>query len=200
MINNNIDFKQYCSAYLPALITWILMVSLLALPEFTLTYAIFQSILLSLWSYWGHRIAHDISDSFPFNIFNPHVYIHHKKSIQLPRWLELTLEAIVNFFCFFIIIIIQEILGIHVFSTSIVLASAFLYINIHILDYSLNGNEYHGLHHSRTFCNYSPEFYDTLFNTRCNPDTPYTDLSPEILHGIFAFSAAGTLKLLLDLD
>jgi len=197
---NDIDWKKYCWAYLPTILIWTILASFLAMPEYGVISALVQSILLILWTYWGHRAAHIISAYPPFDTINPHISIHHNKSILLPRWLELVEEAIVNFFCFTFILILQAIFDVHIFSTSIVLGAAFLYITIHILDYSLRGNESHGHHHSRTFCNYSPEFLDTLLETRCDPEKPYTDMSPEIIHALFAFGLAYILKITFNLN
>jgi hypothetical protein len=69
-----------------------------------------------------------------------------------------------------------------------------LYINIHILDYSIHGDPAHSRHHEKTFCNYDPEWFDTLFGTRCDPERPYTNLSHQWFHAIIAFTAALALK------
>jgi len=198
--DHKIRWSEFILAYIPTVIIWILSVSLLALPEYTLTNAIIQSIFILIWSYTGHVFAHMISTDWPFNILNPHVYLHHKKSVDLPRWLELIIEAIVNFFGFFIFIIIQNIFNFKIFSTSLLLGAAFLYITIHILDYSIIGKEDHKLHHTKTFCNYDPEIFDTLFNTRCEPEKPYTNMIVEVPHALFAVVLAGVIKYIWKLD
>jgi len=199
-IDDHIRWKEYIESYGPVVVAWICMAAFLALPKYTLWNALLQASIILLWSYVGHVFAHKISESGPFHKLNPHVFLHHNKSIQMPRWLELSIEAIVNFFGFFIIFILQKILQFELFSPSLLLGAAFLYISIHILDYSIRGNINHKLHHTRTFCNYDPEFLDTLFGTRCEPDIPYTNMNWEIPHAVGAFSLAGLFKVWLHLD
>lgn len=197
---NEIDWSEYFKAYVPTVIILISLFSLLALPNYTLPVAILQTIVITLLSYGGHIFAHAISNDGPLSYLNPHIFLHHKKLLDIPRWLELVIEAIFNFLAFYIIIIIQKLSGFHIFSTSLVIGAALLYVIIHIFDYSIHGNEKHGLHHKNTFCNYDPEFLDTLFGTRCDPEKPYTDMYEEIPHIIVAFCLTGILKLCMGLD
>jgi len=191
---------DFLIAYGPVIIAWIGLSMTLALPAFSLLSAFLQTILILLWSYWGHRFIHTVSAIYPISLLNSHVSIHHDHVIPVPQWFNLILETFVNFMGFFFIVIIQQLTGIHIFSTSLILGAAFLYITIHILDFSLIGNPGHILHHERTFCNYDPEFMDTLFKTRCEPGTPYRNMSNEILHSIFAFLIAMGFKTMLHLD
>jgi sterol desaturase/sphingolipid hydroxylase (fatty acid hydroxylase superfamily) len=93
-----------------------------------------------------------------------------------------------------IILIVQHLLGVHVFSTSIVVASALLYVLIHIFDYSILGNKEHREHHEKARCNYAPDFMDVLAGTRCEPDAPYFNGNSEIIHAIVAVSVTYLLK------
>lgn len=195
-----IDWSKFTEAYIPTFLVWLSLSMSLAIPEYSIGSAFLQSLFLLSWSYWGHRFAHMVSSEYPFNILNPHVYIHHTKSLLMPRWLELLLESLVNFMCFFGLYLVQELLGIHILSSSMILGSAFLYIAIHILDYSMYGNEPHKEHHEKTFCNYNPEVFDTLFNTRCNSKEPYTKNYNEMIHGAGSFSLAYFLKIVFHLD
>jgi len=197
---NDIRVDEYIEAYIPAVIIWILMLSILALPKYSIINALFQTILILLWSYGGHVLAHKISSTGPLSYLNPHVFLHHDKKIKLSRTLELCIEAIVNFFGFFIIFIIQKLFNYDIFSLSLLIGSAFLYIIIHILDYSMNANIKHTLHHTIHYCNYEPELFDTLFGTRCEPQKPYTNMFIEIPHAIFAFLLAGSIKIYFNLD
>ena len=192
--NPPIRWEEFLSAYGPALLLWATGATLLALPTFSLPSALAQAIFLLLRSYWGPRFAHLVSAHFPFNILNPHVSVHHNHEIEMSRWLSLVLEAVVNFMGFFILEIAQRLLGVQIFSTSALLGAAFLYINIHILDYSIHGDPAHSRHHEKTFCNYDPEWFDTLFGTRCDPERPYTNLSHQWFHATMAFTAALALK------
>ena len=198
--NPPIRWEEFGAAYAPALLLWTTGATLLALPTFSFHAALAQALFLLLWSYWGHRFAHTVSAHFPFNILNPHVSVHHNHEIEMSRWLSLVLEAVVNFMGFFILEIAQRLLGVQIFSTSALLGAAFLYINIHILDYSIHGDPAHGRHHQQTFCNYDPEWFDTLFGTRCDPERPYTNLSHQWFHTAMAFTAALALKFAFHLD
>jgi hypothetical protein len=189
-----IDWPQFLKAYGLTIFTWTLLPILLALPNYSIPAAIFGAIFLLFYSYAGHVFAHSVSTVFPLNYINMHVSIHHDHLIVVPRWLNLIIEAIVDFLCFYVLILIQSALGIHWISTSAILGAGFLYVFIHIFDFSLFGNEQHKEHHEKTFCNYDPEFFDTLFETRCSPDTPYRDLSGESFHALCAFVIAFALK------
>ena len=195
-----IRWNEFMNAYGITIFSWIFFSSLLALPHYSISSAVLQAIFLLCWSYGGHVFAHTLSKQFPLNYLNIHVSIHHDHLIKVPRWLNLVLETFINFICFYFLIILQSILGIHWLSTSMILGAAFLYIFIHIFDFSLLGNDQHKQHHERTFCNYDPEFFDTLFGTRCSPDTPYRDLSGEVFHAFSAFIIALFLKHRYHLD
>jgi hypothetical protein len=197
---DTIRWPEFAQAYVPTMFVWVSLGALLGLSKYSFMSAILQSIFLLIWTYSGHVLAHMVSSEWPFNVLNPHVYIHHNKAIVLNRTLELIVEAIVNFSSFFIIIIVQWLSGIYLFSTTMVLYSAFLYIAIHILDYSLFHNEDHKQHHENSFCNYEPEFMDILFKTRCNTEKPYRNMIVEIPHAILAFGLAYILQLTLQLD
>ena len=198
-MTHTIRWKEYMYAYAPVIVVWIGVGSLLALPKYSVPNAICQAIFIVLWSYGGHVLAHAISNEGILSYVNSHVFLHHKKSFDIPRWLELVIEACTNFLGFFIIIILQKFFKFEILSPTLVLGGAFLYIFVHILDYSIVGNENHKLHHARTFCNYDPEFLDALFGTLCNPDAPYSDMTSHILFGLAAFSLAKSIQILFRL-
>ena len=128
--------------------------------------AIIQTLFLFYWSYIGHVYAHHVSLEYPLNILNTHVSLHHSDFKNVPRWFELMIEAGNNFIGFFILYIVQSIIGVKLFNLKLILYSAFLYIGIHIFYYSLTDNKYHNVHHDTSFYNYSPEIFDLIFNTR----------------------------------
>jgi hypothetical protein len=197
MVSESLNWKE---AYLPTLFLWGGLGAVLGLPKFSILSCILQITILLFATYWGHVAMHTITSESPFIIFNPHVFLHHNKSILLDRRVELFIEALVDFYSFFTILIAQYIFRLEIFSTSIVLYSASLYVILHILDYSLYGDDKHGLHHKHGCCNYEPEFMDVLFGTRCDAEAPHTDMSKEFIHAIIAFVFIGSLKLYLDLD
>jgi len=197
---SDIRWSEYAEAYVPTILIWVVMSALLALPKYSISIALIQAILLLIWSYAGHVLAHLVSAEGPLSILNPHVYLHHEKAAQIPRQLELVIETLVNFMGFFFIFILQKLTDIELFSPSMIIGAALLYITVHILDYSVVGNVNHRLHHTKTYCNYDPEFMDTLFRTRCEPEKPYTNMIWEIPHAIMAFAVAAAVKVYFNLD
>jgi len=164
----------------------------LGAEEFGYPLALLQTALLLTWAWAGHVVCH--IEGTPIYPINPHVQLHHKHTIEMPRWLNLGSELLVNFFGFTILILFQWLLGFHVLSNYIVLAAAFLYILIHIFDYSLLPNKEHTAHHINENCNYGPHFMDVLFGTRCVPEDPYDDFNNKIPHVSLSFAAAYYLR------
>lgn len=181
---DTINKEKFLESYGPIITVWFVLLMFLGYPEFSLASCFLQTIFLFWWSYYGHLAMHNISTVFPFNYLNPHVSIHHDKYISMPRWLNLTIESITDLIAFIILLLAQKIVGIYVLSEYIVLGSALIYIAVHIFNYSLNGSESHSLHHINPFCNYGPDFMDTLFNTRCKPESPYDDMTISMVYGI----------------
>ena len=183
---------EFLKAYGPFLAVTVTLFTYLGVAEYGWALAFLQTIFLLFWSYAGHVWCH-MPEMFVYAI-NPHVKLHHNHAIELPRWLGLILEAFVNFFGFAVLILAEWLLGVKVLSTWIVLAAAFLYICIHILDYSIWPNPEHQLHHGRANCNYGPQFMDVIFNTRCDPTQPYDDFNLKIPHAIISFALAFALR------
>ena len=195
-----VNWPEFLYAYGLTIVSWVVLTSIVALPNYTFPAAVAQAFFLLCWSYGGHVLAHMVSTQFPLNYLNLHVSLHHDHYVDIPRWLNLLLETGVNFMGFFIFILLQHLFDVHILSTTMILAASFLYILIHIADFSIFGNEQHAEHHTRTFCNYDPEFFDTLFKTRCSPEKPYRQLSGEILYACIACIAALFLKHRYQLD
>ena len=183
---------EFVRSYGIVIFSWLLMISMLGIPEFTIVSSTIQVLILLLWTYFGHRLAHDMTYMNPIN---PHIFIHHLNLYNLPRWVNLLQEAIFNMSSFLIILVVQYILGLHLFSTSIVICTGLLYVLIHIGDYSIISNKGHVNHHKFHTCNYAPDFMDVLFNTRCEKqDEPYENHNIEIFHGIAAVAISFLLK------
>jgi len=197
---NEIRWQEYFNAYMPTIIILSSLFSLLAHPAYSFPNAIVQILIIFLWMYFVHIFLHKLHIPGPLGILNIHVYLHHDKLIAMPRWLELCIESIANLMFISIILLIPYILNIRFFSVSLVIGVALLYTILHIYEYSIIGNKKHKLHHIHTFCNYEPEYLDTLFGTHCEPDEPYTEMYEEIPHIIVAFCLAGMLKLCMGLD
>ena len=195
MAEDTMRIKEFIRSYGLLIFSTFLIIPILGLPHFTIVSSIAQAIVLLLWTYFGHVLAHYVSQNKYVHYLNPHMFIHHTNEFNVPRWVNLLQETILNMSSFLIILLIQYLLGVHVFSTSIVVAVALLYVIIHIGDYSLNHNDGHKLHHEFHLCNYAPDFMDVLFNTRCEgPDAPYYNQNGEMLHGIIAVLSTFLLK------
>lgn len=192
-----LDWKY---AYLPIIVLWITLAAVLGLPKYSLFSSCIQTLTLIFLTYMGHVLLHTVTVEHPLFIFNTHMFLHHSKEVIVDKRIELFVEAIGDFWCFFSLIVFQYVYNLDIYSTSIILFSGVLYIITHIFDYSIYGNEKHGLHHKYLFCNYEPEFMDSLFGTRCRPEEDYTDMSIEFPHAILAFIVIGTLKLIFSLD
>ncbi len=186
----NLDGLQFIKQYGLLLFTWITLFPYLGLPEFSYWNAVLQTILLLGWSYFGHIFAHKMSDTGILQKLNPHIFIHHTNIYNVPRWLNLLQELLLNLASFWILIPLSG----GLLSTSIILATSIAYVLIHIFDYSIFGNPEHQDHHKHSQCNYAPDFMDVLFDTRCNTAQSYSNGNKEIPHILVAFIIAFVLK------
>jgi hypothetical protein len=153
------------------------------LDGFSKTSSALQAIFMMCWLYFGHRVTHTLFTEKEFSGFlTTHVFLHHQKYGNLPRWLDLTIEFAIDMFSVAgILIIFQYLFNLHIFSTPLLIFVALIYSCGHIFLHSVVGSEWHRGHHKFTFCNYDPEFLDTLFKTRCDESTPYNIMTPELL-------------------
>ena len=179
---------------IPVLV-WLIVIPLLGLPNYSWTSSFIQTLVLLAWAYYGHVLAHYITSNYSLNRINPHIWIHHENIFNVPRWINLVSEAISNMFSFLVILFIQWLFNLNIFSTSIVFCAGLLYVLIHIADYSIIGDKEHREHHEFNTCNYAPSFMDILNNTRCGDDlVPYVDRNEEAIHGIAAAMITYFLK------
>lgn len=133
---------------------------------------------MPMWLYWSHRALHLIPlDSWSLlPVF--HIWGHHgePKPIQ-NRTLELIAETVWEIFFWIVVPIwVQHATGFHFIPTSIVLLASFMWISIHIVNYSIVGSATHGRHHNDTTVNYGPDVLDHLFGTNydhTHEDTTY---------------------------
>ena len=176
------------------IVVWMSLLPLLAIPEYTIIQALFQTSFLLFYSWAGHWVAHKISQTGPLSYINPHIFVHHTNTYHVPRWVNLVIETVLDASCFLLLLPFTDLFGRHYLSPSLLLGAMFLYIFIHIFDYSLFGDDEHKLHHSMHMCNYAPDFLDIAFNTRCNNALPMKDRTVESIHGIAAFGLAFLIK------
>jgi hypothetical protein len=194
-----VRIEEFMQAYLAVIVGWFAMISILGLPAFSLASCVFQTMLLLGWTYFGHILAHYVSENEYIHYINPHIFIHHNNELGVPRWLNLLQESITNMLSFLILLWLQYLVGIEVFSTSIVVSVGLLYVIVHIADYSILGNAGHKLHHEKGRCNYAPDFMDVLFDTRCEPpEEPYVNTDHQLIHGAIAVGITAGLKWLFQ--
>jgi hypothetical protein len=190
-----VRIEEFMQSYGFVIVGWFVMISVLGLPAFSLASCFFQTLLLLGWTYFGHVVAHYVSQNEYIHYINPHIFIHHNNELGVPRWLNLLQETVTNMSCFLILLWLQNLAGVELFSTSIVVSVALLYVIIHIADYSILGNAGHKLHHEKGMCNYAPDFMDVLFDTRCEPpEEPYVNTNHQLLHGAIAVGITAGLK------
>ena len=171
---------------------WIFLSTLLGPPEFSYLNSFFQSCFMLFWSYAGHIFAHKASQMYPLNIVNTHISFHHDGDLKskYSKFVDLFLESLNNFIGFFVLYIFQIIFGLHIFSLRIILFAAFLYIGIHIFYYTLTQNGYHVEHHLNESCNYSPEIFDILFQTKKPGEYEDVSFVGELLPAVVALGLA----------
>jgi hypothetical protein len=191
---HKINTSEFIKNYGALIFVWLILLTMLGLPKFSVLNSFLQTLFLLAWTYFGHLAIHYIPDGSFLNKLNPHIFIHHNSETPYPRWFNLLQETIFNTLSFVILLFIQYLLGVNVFSTSIVVATALIYVFVHIFDYSLFGNKEHKEHNKYARCNYAPDFMDVLFDTRCEPDAPYYNENIEIVHSVAAVAITFGLK------
>jgi hypothetical protein len=149
---------------------------------------------MPLWLYLSHRFLHILPKNSValYPVF--HIWGHHGQPKPIPnRTLELFAETVWEiFFWIFLPIWLQYITGFHFIPTSIVLLSSFMWISIHIINYSIVGSETHSRHHRDTTVNYGPDVIDHLFGT--NYDHTHEDTTYYCFNAMWASLAVLCLK------
>ena len=146
------------------LTTWILIIVGVYLTRNTISpiYSSISIICLFFYSYFAHRIIHLL----PENI-NPHLIHHNNK--QMSRVMNLTIEMLTNTLMFFILYIFQKIINITILPNMLILYYGIIYTSIHIINYSIFGNNHHKKHHESVnktqHYNYGPDTIDHIFET-----------------------------------
>jgi hypothetical protein len=143
-------------------------------------------LCMPLWLYLTHRALHLIPLTSWTLLPVFHIWGHHGKPKPIQnRTLELIAETTWEvFFWIFLPIWIQRVTGLHFIPTSIVLLGSLMWISIHIINYSLIGNETHSRHHQNTTVNYGPDIVDHLFGT--NYDDTHEDTTYYIFNAMWA--------------
>ena len=133
---------------------------------------------LYYYSYFIHRAYHYIPESI-----NPHM-IHHKNK-DIARIINLMIECLTDMSFFAVLYLFQNLIGYQVFPNILILYYGIVYVSIHIINFSVFGNENHEKHHNekdKKYCNYGPDPIDHIMNTNC--DNNWEDMThhlPNIL-------------------
>tara|TARA_B100000768_G_C11267127_1_gene371632 strand:- start:53 stop:643 length:591 start_codon:yes stop_codon:yes gene_type:complete len=133
---------------------------------------------LYYYSYFIHRAYHYIPESI-----NPHT-IHHKNK-NIARIINLMIECLTDMSFFAVLYLFQNLIGYQVFPNILILYYGIVYVSIHIINFSVFGNENHEKHHNekdKKYCNYGPDPIDHIMNTNC--DNNWEDMThhlPNIL-------------------
>jgi glucan phosphoethanolaminetransferase (alkaline phosphatase superfamily) len=118
--------------------------------------------------------------------------MHHEK-LGIPRWAELAIEGILEFFYFmFFPVIFQATYKDWIIPFSVIVLLSMAYTSYHIYNYSILGSKDHQRHHMNPETNYSPNFLDHLFDTNFNEE--HEDLNPGIVNVIACTLATLYLK------
>lgn len=142
-------------------------------------------VILYFYSYFIHRLFHNLP-----NIINLHMKYHHDKNNDdntFMKYFNLVIELIMNIGFFVIFYLIQKLLYIDIVPEIFIFYYGFIYVTIHIVNYSLfHSSLEHVIHHNscsnNKVYNYGPDLVDHFFNTNYSNDFEnYTHLIPNIL-------------------
>ena len=165
---------------------------LLSSPERSPFAAVLGLFVIYGWVYFVHRGLHML----PTSILNPHVYFHHQHDKTIDRRVELCIETANDLFMSFSLLLVQNLVGLHLVPTSVVVFYGLLYTSVHIVNYSIFGSETHRNHHRRMLTNYGPDTLDHLFGT--STDGIWEDLSPITMNAVVVAPLVLGLKEVFD--
>lgn len=177
----------------PAVLLIWLAAILLAYPDRSIIQIIIGVIFVQFWSYFIHRLGHDIlpTDGF-FGMFNTHWNYHHRPNKILPRSIELCIEGITDLFLNYTLLFIQLATGVMFVPFSVILLNAIIYVSIHIINYSIIGSPTHKKHHLNHNTNFAPDTWDHIFSS--SEDDEIEDLTPICINTVIAFCIVFALK------
>lgn len=129
--------------------------------------SVLSVILLFFYAYFIHKKFHFMPD-----LINLHMKYHHNKIIDsLEKNMNLIIETVVNIVFFLIFYLFQKLIHIQFVPTVIIFFYGFIYVSIHIINYSIfHIAEKHIKHHNTSnpdgdTVNYGPDLADHLFGT-----------------------------------
>ena len=89
---------------------------------------------------------------------------------------------------FYGLYLFQKLIGKEICPNILILYYGIIYVSIHIINYSIIGNENHKMHHTKknqVYCNYGPDTIDHLFNTNC--DNKWEDMTHHIPNIVISY-------------
>jgi hypothetical protein len=162
------ELRRALIAYVPACTVLSLGTYLLE-PDVPLLQLTTGGAFMFMWAYWTHRLWHTFPYTGVFYYLNPHLSIHHAEQKQVPRWLDIVIEALQNLFWFVPLYILQECTQIHIVPTSIILFGALIYASIHLVNYTFFTFDKHVAQHKDPNVNFGPDILDHIFGTNSDP-------------------------------
>ena len=163
----------FYNQFIPNFIIFILAV-ILTYKKYSPFLTGFSILALYLYSYFIHKLFHYLPQSI-----NIHLNYHHnhiENQIVILKYINLLIELISNIMFFVIFYYIQKLLNINFVPKILIFYYGFIYVSIHIINYSIfHMADTHVLHHKtsnfsekKKHCNYGPDLVDHLFFTNCN--------------------------------
>jgi len=177
----------FSNQFIPNFITFI-FAFILTHKKYSPTLTGISIFILYFYSYFIHKLLHYLP-----NMLNLHLNNHHgsnKNNDLLYNFLNLSIELFTNIMFFVIFYYIQKILQINFIPEIIIFYYGFIYVSIHIINYSIfHASKTHVLHHETAnkiqknkTCNYGPDLVDHIFKTNYNNKVEnYNHILPNIL-------------------
>ena len=160
---------------LSAVIIWIGCL-LIVTPDRHWLVTTFGILFMHFWVYFVHRLLHILPRTGIIGFLNTHFKYHHEHIKTIDRRLELFFEAIADLGMNLSLIPIEWAIGFYFVPFSVTVLFAISYTTVHIVNYSLIGNDRHKQHHLLLEKNFAPDPVDHLFGT--NSDAGCEDMNP----------------------
>lgn len=177
-------FKFINSFFLIQIFSLVLSINLVY-PKFSIISIALQLVFISSYIYFLHILLHKL----PNVPLNYHMYSHHNKNLNLPRWLELIGEFICDVSFVIPLIALKYFFNIPYLSYTLILFIVIWYSTGHVINqsliYSSEPNSEHKVHHVEEKYNYGPAYIDMLFGTL--KSYKYETMLYEINNGIILF-------------
>ena len=169
------DFGPCLYNYVPQMVVYSICCFFLEYPNTPFLQLTCGNMFVWFWIYFIHRWFHTLPSTGIFYYINWHMAFHHAKDKPLTRPIELIVEFLQNVVWVFYLYFLQELTGIHIVPTKIIVLGAFLLASVHIITYSIFGSEKHAMQHLHPDFNFGPDYLDHLFGT--NYDKAFEDMT-----------------------